>query len=198
MNVATFWTKKTTELLGQLGDIGSAWRQAAKLYPDAATLMRASGATQQKVAQFCNARVFGKGARMDAEKRRQLHEKIGKEMESRHCDYSTAFNRLYPQFANGDSFPEAQSHVGADGIPVLGPQLKALFRLPADTTPEEWKLIWTVNSERTSPIQFAKIFDALCEEMQKSGGSYEDALRDTKARFPALWNMVQELAKASF
>jgi hypothetical protein len=198
MKCQEFWTAKTNELLPRVGTMQAAWVQASKLYPDVGILIRATGATRQSVIQFCNSKIFHSSPSNEIENRRQMHQKIEQEMKTAHCTYDVAFNRVYPQFANEAPDPnQIQTQAGADGLPVLGPQLRALFRLPVDTTQAEWVAAWKANLEKTSPINFGRVCDAICEVAQREKGlSYEDALRATKSRFPDLWATVSEMAKS--
>jgi hypothetical protein len=197
MNVQKFWAIKTNELLPRVGTIQAAWAQAGKIYPDAVILIRATGATRNSVAQFCNSKIF-RGGPMAMERRREMTAAIEKEMQSRHCGYSVAFNRIYPQFANEAPDPnQVQTQTGSDGVPVLGPQIRALFRLPTHTSQSEWAAAWKANLEKVSPINFGRVFDAICEVAQQEKGlSYEDALRATKSRFPDLWSTVEQMSKS--
>jgi len=190
MNVQQFWAIKTNSLLPQVGNMQQAWLQAGKIYPDAVILIRATGATQHGVAQFCNARIKAEAANIDGGLRR-----------GGQPDFATKkkadFVKIhYPQFANTADSAAATVANSADGIPVPAPQLKALFRLPMDATASEWAAAWTANNGKAFPINFGRVFDGICEAAQNSKGlSYEDALRATKARFPDLWAMCVEMAK---
>ncbi|HEX3627264.1 MAG TPA: hypothetical protein VH280_17800 [Verrucomicrobiae bacterium] len=197
MNVQKFWAIKTNELLPRVGTMQAAWEQAGKMFPDAVTLIRVAGATRQSVAQFCNSKIFRGGPPMATDRRREMQAAIEKEIQSRHCDYSAAFNRVYPQFANEAPDPnQVLTQAGADGVPVMGPQLRSLFRLPVHTSQAEWAAAWKANLEKVSPINFGRVFDAICEvAQQEKGMGYEDALRATKSRFPDLWATVEEMAK---
>jgi hypothetical protein len=196
MKITEFWTIKTNELMPRLGTHAAAMNQVSKTYPDCVTLLRAYGATRRSVVQFCNSKYGDTAANLDADKRRQMQKKIQEEMKSSHCDYSTAFNRIYPQFTNDNNATAATIANIADGVPIPSPKLLALFELPTDTTPSEWAAAWDANNAKTFPINFARVFDAICEVAQKEKGlSYEAALDATKTRFFNLWATVQKMAK---
>ena len=220
MNIQKFWTSTVERIvIDSRCSHADAWRAAAKTYPDAAILMRATGQTRQMV-QFFNSRLGTNPEQLAASRREFLNE-VDTQMKRTGVSHNVAFfsvsNRKpqglksvritypgqkssRPEFANaGTSFVGEKmdgANQGANGVPVASPQLKALFRMPQSITDDTWAAAWAGNGNVASPVNFGRIFDAVCELVQKKTGSdYETALRDTKIVLPDLWAAVDQLSQ---
>ena len=74
--------------------------------------------------------------------------------------------RCFPIPADMDAVRAAAS--GSGGLPPLTPELASVFRLPADTSPIEWKAAWEGNWEHSvSGVNYGKIFGALASPHTK-------------------------------
>lgn len=225
MKTSQFWTSKVTALMNTGGiPYSEAWSQAAKIYPNAATLMRAAGLPRASV-QFFNSKLATAGTAATRTANEQFQIDVKNEMDRTGLDYTTVWNRLYPASdlardqakrgaATSQNQPSRQENSGPDfsqslgtpagskpmaaygTAPVVAPQLKAMFALPMDATQTEFAAAWKANGNTSAPVNFGKVFDGLCELMQseKSMG-YEAALEAAKARFPQLWQRCEQMAE---
>ncbi|HEY1662164.1 MAG TPA: hypothetical protein VGI03_07075 [Verrucomicrobiae bacterium] len=198
------WLVTQTAAQQRTRDEASVWGLTAKLHPDAAILLRAAGATRSQVIQFTNSQMLPDTKTA----RKQFANAVAQDMKETHADYHLAYNRNFAnraahlthveitlpgqkrkaQFTN-----DAAGDTG--GVPALGPELRAIFKLPPDTTADEWKAAWTANQSKAFPFNPGACLDALCQLYQKTkGADYEAALTAMKSRFPDLWQAVQQIA----
>lgn len=180
-------------------DQAGASRLVRQAHPALATLAVACGKTRQAVIFLNEKRSHsGKG-----EAQIKFREEVQRVMKDEDCDYNRAFNKVSktsPLFANSDDLKKLQTVAeGAGGVPQFNPALGDVFRLPKDTSPQEWQTAWKGNDETVTPIDYGKIFQALAGDIQvQKGVSIEDAVTVAKDRFPDLWKAVEELAKLAF
>lgn len=198
------WRLLVTQTAAQqrTSDEGSVWNLTARLHPDAAILLRASGATRSQV-QFFNSKL----PHGINEARREFANAVADDLKSNpNTDYGASHNRNFSKLGAtlshveiilpGQKRKPAQfANDATTGVPVLGPQLRTIFRLPVDTSADEWKAAWTANQSRAFPFNPGAVMDGLCQlNQQQKGGDYEAALTAIKSRFPDLWQAVQQIA----
>jgi hypothetical protein len=181
-------------------DYNAAARLTAQAHPGLAVLASACGKTKSST-QFLNARLSGAPSRAAA--REDLQKEVQRVMATDHCNYQVAWNRVTARsvtFSNSADMEAIRAAAsGGGGLPAFSPELASVFRLPADTTPIEWKAAWEGNGSTATAINYGKIFNELASLTQNATGkNIEDAITPTKERFPELWSAVEQLAKLSF
>jgi len=201
-NPSQHWTQLVNRTMSQRScGHSEAWRITAAAYPDAATLMSACGRTRQTV-QFFNSRLAAKSTPQKTEAKRQFMQFVN-EKQQVGLNYGTAYNaaaRAHPDvFAamSGGGQVQFVNTASNNGIPpAASSQLKKLFWLPEHTTQEQFEAGFKGNGSTLSPVNPAKIFAGIVELTQKQrGGEYDQALAQTKAAFPDLWDAVELLSK---
>lgn len=198
MNPSQHWTQLVNTTMSQRScDYAEAWRITARAHPAAAILMSAYGATRSAV-QFFNSSREG-AARVPA--RQEFRRQVEARMVEAHCDYTTAFNFVERQNAKPPGLkavPEFANDASGNP-PVFSPRHKQMFHLPMDATPDECAAAWAGNGSTAAPVNPGKVFAALAEFIQKQKSlDYEAAITQAKGRFPALWALVEQLAKQNF
>jgi hypothetical protein len=179
---------------------GTAVLIAAQRHPEAAVLAAACGKTEAQSIQFANDTVRRAIAPGRLKARGEFHELVSAEMKRTGAGYDEAYSRMrrhHPAlFANAAGEAPVPDAPPSGQVPVFGHELRATFRLPIDATEAECRAAWEANGGQTSPMRAEKVFAALVELAQQQNGlDYEAAIRATKARFPMLWELVEQLSK---
>ena len=203
MKIYAHWDGLVSQIMARqsVPNRQEAERLTLQTHRDIALLASACSKTLASV-QFLNSRLANiRGNK--AELREQLQKDVQRTMESDHCSYGVAWNRcasksaLFTNSSDLDAVRAAAS--GGGGLPTITPEILSLFRLPADTSAEEWKAAWTGNENDATAIHYGKIFEALVSLTQSQKGSPVDqAVEPTKERFPILWSAVEQLAALAF
>jgi hypothetical protein len=202
MNPVTLFSTLVAQTMARATnlDYNAAARLTAQSHPGLAVLASACGKTQASV-QFVNSR-FNRAPKTAAARER-FQKEVQRTMDEDHCDYGTAFNRVEKkatQFVNSDDLKAVQAAAnGSGGMPQRTPALLDIFRLPPDTTPQEFSAAWNGNDKTATTINYGKVFSSLASLTQSQKGmDIDSAIAPTKERFRQLWSAVEELAKLSF
>jgi hypothetical protein len=178
-----------------------AWNLAARAYPEAFTLAAACGLTDQQIS-FWNEREAAKQAapgKLAA--RDKFLDLVHGRMEEVHCDYDRAWawaQRHHVECFNEMTAAQKPAQFTNEAPAVFGPQLKALFRLPADSTQEECRAAWDGNGDIASPFNPGKVFAALVSLFMKAKLPQESAaIKYCRERFPQLWEAVEAASGAT-
>jgi hypothetical protein len=168
---------------------------------DIAILFRAVSASPQTVS-FFNSKLVNAGGPTPSgpgqtllERRESFQEEVRELMEKDFKSYDRAFD-IVSKRRKAAVVPPTFVNDAATGVPIAAPQFKAMFRLPMDSTQQEFAAAWTGNGGALAPIDPGKIFDALVQFKQKEQPSldYEAAVRVAKVRYPELWSLVEAIA----
>jgi hypothetical protein len=199
MNPSQHWTQLVNQtMLQRRCGHSEAWRITAEAHPTAAALMSAFGRTRSSVS-FFNSKIASELTPEKAKLGKEFMVFVNERMQNG-LPYNQAYNavlRDHPEFrAESGVSTSAQFANSKEGpAPVAGPQLKVIFRLPANCSQEEFEAAWHGNGDTVAPINPGKIFAGLVEYVQKLKSlDYEAAITAAKTAYPNLWDLVARIA----